>query len=280
MRAIAVAFAAIAILQGSNAEVLRARLHAYLTDYQPKLSALIADEVMVQQNVHGPKPTGGAGPRQFRTIRSEVAFIALPGDQQWLGFRRVNKVGNDAVDAQASSLATVLAAGDQDDYAKAKAMLAESARHNLGSPRTTNLPNLPLEFLHPRHAARFSVQEDGEERVEGRRTVRLVFVEQATPTLITAQDSASMRSVVTAWIERDSGRLWRADVITRDPAKGQWAFDHVVSVRFRAQPKLGLLVPANMLEQFFAGENRLGTSDASYTNYRRFQTSARIVPQP
>ena len=30
---------------------------------------------------------------------------------------------------------------------------------------------------------------------------------------------------------------------------------------------------------FFAGQNRNAFGDASYSNYRRFQTSARIVPQ-
>ena len=40
------------------------------------------------------------------------------------------------------------------------------------------------------------------------------------------------------------------------------------------------LVPAQMHEEFFAGANRRGWADATWiSNYRRFQTSARIVPQ-
>ena len=54
-----------------------------------------------------------------------------------------------------------LTAGAQDDYSKARAMLADSAKYNLGTPRTTNLPNLPLELLHQRNAHRFTVRWTG-----------------------------------------------------------------------------------------------------------------------
>ena len=41
-----------------------------------------------------------------------------------------------------------------------------------------------------------------------------------------------MQSTVTAFVEPD-GRLWRADVITRDPSQGGFAFDQVISVEFQ-----------------------------------------------
>lgn len=271
------AFVAIAVMllaQPPTADVLRARLAAYLTDYEPRLSALIADELLVQENRRGSRPTGGLGPHEYKTIHAEVAFIALPGDAGWLGFRRVTKVGGQAVTDAAASLNTALAAGAQDDYAKARAMLADSARYNLGTPRTTNLPNLPLEFLRPRNAHRFTVRVDGQQHVRGKRTTRLVFVEMVSPTIIRSQTGGDMQSTVTAFVEPD-GRLWRADVITVDRLK----FEHVVSVEFQLHRGLGLLVPATMHEEFFAGDNRNAWGDAAYRNYRRFQTSARIVPQ-
>jgi hypothetical protein len=56
-------------------------------------------------------------------------------------------------------------------------------------------------------------------------------------------------------------------------------FEHVVSVEFQQHRELRLLVPATLHEQFFADDNRDAPGDAAYRNYRRFQTSARIVPQ-
>jgi hypothetical protein len=274
MKVVAAALAITMLAQAPAADALRARLAAYLTGYQPRLSELIADELLVQENRRGSRPTGGLGPREYKTIHAEVAFIALPGDAGWLGFRRVTKVGGQAVTDSAASLNAALTTGAQDDYAKARAMLADSARYNLGTPRTTNLPNLPLELLHQRNAHRFTVRLDGQQHVRGKRTTRLVFVEMVSPTIIRSHTGADMQSTVTAFVEPD-GRLWRADVITVDRLR----FEHVVSVEFQQHRELGLLVPATMHEEFFAGENRDAQGDASYRNYRRFQTSARIVPQ-
>ena len=275
---IAVAALALSILAPEpTAQDVRTRLNTYLDGYEPKLSELIADEFMEQRNVRGDNPVGGVGPTEFRTLRSEVAFIALPGDAGWMGFRRVLRVGGRAVDDTLGSLNSVLAGGAVDDYARARAMLTDSARFNLGTPRTINLPNLPLELLHPRHAHRFSFRLAGEDRVRGKRTVKLVLVENVTPTIIRAVDNSDIRSIISAFVEPETGRLWRADVIARDPRPTRWTFDHVVSVEFKEERLLRLLVPATMHEDFFAGQNRKAYGKASYGNYRRFQTSARIV---
>ncbi len=88
-----------------------------------------------------------------------------------------------------------------------------------------------------------------------------------------------MKNVVLAWVDPD-GRLLRAQVRTRDARIGALQFDATVAVDFREDAKLGMLVPAAMQEAFFAGRARVGSGEAKYSNYRRFQTSARIVPPP
>lgn len=260
-----------------TAQEIRARLNAYLTDYEPKLSELIADERLIQRD-----ELKDGGPRETtltRRLDSEVAFIALPGGAGWLGFRRVLKVDGQPVFDTLGALNATLAAGPQEDYARARNMLTESARFNLGAVRTIGLPNLPLEVLQARHAGRFAVRIAGSERIDGHRTVKLVFVENVTPTIIRAQDGGDMRSIVSAFIEPDTGRLWRADVIIRDPRATVVEFDHIVSVTFENNRALGLLVPARMREDFFSGADRKAWGEAAYANYRRFQTSGRMVPQ-
>lgn len=96
MKAIAAALLGLLIIaQKPTAQDIREQLNAYLTTYEPRLSALIADESMTQRNVRGDsRSSAGVGPRELRTIKSEVAFIALPGDAGWMGFRRALKVDN------------------------------------------------------------------------------------------------------------------------------------------------------------------------------------------
>ncbi|MEY4093274.1 MAG: hypothetical protein RLZZ53_473 [Acidobacteriota bacterium] len=265
--------------QPADADAIRNRLDKYLVDYEKQLSTLVADERMTQRDGANRNANETAEPTKNREIISEVAFVGLPGDVGWLGFRRVVKVNGKALADAGPSLALVLSDGAKDDYDQARLLLGQSAEHNLGFPRTTNLPNLPLEFLHPRNRHRLHHRVDGMEKIRGTQTARMVFDEISTPTIIQRPDGGEMRSLVTAWIEPETGRLLRAQVKTRDARIGTQGIDNMIWVDFRADQQLGMLVPYEMKEDFFAGRFRDGSGTARYTNYRRFTTSARIVPQ-
>jgi hypothetical protein len=271
----------IAILaQVDDGDALRNRLDKYLLEYEPQMSALVADERLTQRD--GPSPEAfrqTAEPTKNRILESEVAFIGLPGNTGWLGFRRVLKVNGKAVKDIGTPLATLLSEGASDDYDQARLLLRDSAQHNLGMPRTTNLPNLPLEFLHPRNRHRLHHRLDGREKIRGIDTARLVFEEHSMPTIIQRPEGGDMLSLIMAWVEPSTGRLIRAQVKTRDARIGVRPFDNIIQVDFRLDEKLGLLVPFEMKEDFFAGRFREGTGTARYSNYRQFKTAARVVQQ-
>ena len=278
-------FAAIASLlvagamPAADADAIRDRLDKYLIEYEPRLSSVVADERMTQRD--GASQLANrrtAEQTKDREIISEVAFIGLPGDAGWLGFRRVLKVNGKALPDAGPALATILSDGAKDDYDQARLLLGQSAEHNLGFPRTTNLPNLPLEFLHPRNRHRLHHRLDGMEKIRGVTTARMVFEEHSTPTIIQRPDGGEMRSLVTAWVEPETGRLLRAQVKTRDARIGVLPYDNLIWVDFRMDEKLEMLVPYEMKEDFFAGRFREGTGTARYTNYRQFKTAARVIP--
>jgi len=253
--------------QPANVDALLARLDRYLLDYEPRLSELIADELMVQE------VSGRYQPRLEQRLDSEVAFVALPQNVGWLGFRHVKTVDNRPVALADASLTVALSTPGLE---RARALLNESARHNLGLPRTSNLPNLPLEFLHRRNRQRFAARDDGQETVRGIRTSRVVLLERATPTLIHNRDTGEdIPSVVRAWIDTRTGRLMRAEVETF--ASTSKRPENSIRVEFSENKELGLFVPTEMRETFPAGKPLRGTSVAKYTNFRRFTTSARIV---
>ena len=105
--------------------------------------------------------------------------------------------------------------------------------------------------------------------------------EHSSPTIIRRPEGGDMQSLVRAWVETKSGRLIRGEVRTRDARLGVLAaFDNVIRVDFRPDPKLGILVPYEMEEIFFAGRFRDGTGTARYSNYRQFRTDGRVVPPP
>jgi hypothetical protein len=279
MKPLLLIVAAATLMQTRSADDVLAKLDSYLAGYEPKLSELIADETMVQTSSE--QPSGLArdllspeyrSPR--RRLISEVAFIALP-NQAWLGFRHVKSVNDKPVEEGEASLASALRASS---YESAKALVEASAAHNLGLPRTTNLPNLPLEFLHPRNRSRLLTRTDGNDRIRGVQTIRVILLERITPTLIRKPDGSDMPSVVRAWIDPRDGRLLRAEVKTF-PSFESREYENSITVEFAANTALGLLTPVEMTEVFPVAFRRSGKSVAHYTNFRRFQTSARIVPQ-
>lgn len=269
MKVLAATIALLVATQTSRVDPVLERLDRYLEAYEPRLSELIADELMLQDG-HSTE-----GRRLRRRLASEVAFIALPEGAGWLGFRHVKSVDGRSVDADDASLGRALAASVTSNAARR--LLEDSARHNLGLARTTNLPNLPLEFLHKRNRLRFVVRWDGTERVRAISTVRIAFVERMTPTLIRNPDGSDLWSAVKAWIDPGTGQLLRAEVRSLAPHGHETT--NVIRVDFATHDTLGVLVPIEMHEEFPVGPNREGRSVARYSNYRRFQTSARIVPQ-
>jgi hypothetical protein len=280
MKLVAASIASLLLVTQSswNADPVMARLDAYLADYEPKLSELIADEAMTQEipaaalRLLRNRVSTSASPSR-RRLASEVAFIALPNGG-WLGFRHVKTVNNVKVHDSEASLGGVL---QKSALEAARELLDSSAAHNLGLPRTTNLPNLPLEFLHARNRKRLLPRLDGEDTVRGVRTSRIVLLERMTPSLIRNPNTGDdMPSVIRAWVDQ-RGRLMRAEVKTFPGPKAMEVAENTIVVEFAENKSLAMLVPVQMREKFPITTEYRGSSVATYSNFRRFTTSGRIV---
>lgn len=257
---------------------VRARLQDYLVAYERDLGSVIAEERMQQWPSGGVVTSRTLRESSKRTFVSEVAFVPLGGGAGWLGYRDVREVNGRTLRRTGPSLSTLLAGGSADAGGRARQVLIESARYNLGAARTINLPSLPLELLHARHQARFVTESARSEDAGRCRATRLELVESARPTIIQRPAGGDMPSRVSAWVEQKSGRLCRAEVQTRDAADGTSPFTSVIRVEFADDPRLRMMVPTGMTERFFMAPRGEGESEATYSNYRRFTTSGRLVP--
>ena len=282
MKTMAIATALTALVAAQdNGDAIRDRLDKYLLDYEPQLSSVVADERMTQRDgasrYANPKPpsrprTGRSFPKS-RSSGCPAMQAGLASAASSLSTARRSRTRPVAGGAPDGRRLGRLRPGAPAAYRKARGTIS-------GAPRTTNLPNLPLEFLHPRNRHRLHHRLDGMEKIRGINTARMVFEEHSTPTMIQRPEGGDMQSLISAWIEPDTGRLLRAQVKTRDARIGVLPFDQSIAVEFRADEKLGMLVPYEMKEEFFAGRFREGTGTARYSNYRQFRTAARIVPPP
>ena len=147
MRPAVLVLAAISFQSSPALDSVLSRLDAYLAEYEPRLGQLIADEDMTQT-----RPPRSRAATLFRhRLKSEVAFVRLPGDGAWLGYRSVKSVNGRSIMQSSERLLELLARGPEEQR-RAATIARESARYNLGEPGTINVPTLPLEFLRNRHS--------------------------------------------------------------------------------------------------------------------------------
>lgn len=267
---------AVAAAGASELPAAAARLRIYLDEYEPQLSALVAEERFEQ--VIRMAPRGVAISRSVlerRVLISDIGFVRLPGaDTAWLAHRRVQRVDGRVVPDGQADLGQLLTGRTEDRSAAAARIATENARHNLGYPRTVNVPTLPLHLLHARNAAAYTVALENVRREDGRQVARLLFRERGSGRLVAHEAGSFVRTEVEAWVDAANGTLRRARV-TLVPPRAAYQ-DHVVDVVFGSHPQLGLHVPTEMKETLWYRGNFEGT--ATYSQYRRFDTAARIVP--
>lgn len=253
---------------------------AYLEAYQSKLIAITADELYEQQvTVIERGFAGSARPatRARRRLDSDVAFVRLPGSEDWAGFRDVQSVDGKVVKGTGIRLSELLST-NADVVTQAMAMTMASAKYNLGSARTINMPTVPLEVFHPRHRSQFSHRLNGNESIRGARTVQVIFEETGSPTVIKRSDTlGDVQSSGAAWVEPKSGKVWRVEVVFRDPGTVPKLADARLRVEFAMDRRLETMVPVEMRETFYVPGAR-GEGKATYKHFRRFETGARIVP--
>jgi hypothetical protein len=273
--AMALAFAIGLIAQPADVDAVLEQLDAYLDKYEDELGSLVADEDFRQEI---PPLPGNGTYSQKRRLESEVAFLRLPGGSEWFGFRRSKFVDRKPVGDIHQSLANLLSIGNTDTLAQAQLLVAQSSEHNLGLPRTINMPTLPLELLSGHYRHRFEIVHAGTGKVRGRAVNLVDFSEQGSkPIIYTA--GHELHSRIRAWIDARTGAVWRAEVVMQ--GKDRRPGPSKIRVEFALDPKLQVIVPVEMREEFgVANIASRGTGVAKYSNYRRFQTSARIVPPP
>lgn len=209
MRMIAPLFGTLLLMdvaQAPSADQVRDRLDAYLLAYESELSALIATETLSQRiNPRRDSRLRLVDPGAERKLISEVAFVGLPGEDGLSGFRRVVRLDGRPVDAPGASLTELLLTQSPRDVARQ--LLDQSATHNLGVRRNTNVPSLPLELLHPRHRTRFTHTVKGRDRLAGTAVMVMVAEETSVPSLSRLSASTSARTPASAsWSRRRCGR--------------------------------------------------------------------------
>jgi hypothetical protein len=265
------------------------RVGHYVRQFEDDFAIVVSDEDYTQQDVVNTEP-GGRRSSVARRLRSEMVFAWLPETQSWLAARHVLTVDGAPVADSKDRMDAALAAPGPEGRARIRRLRDEGARFNIGRVyRNFNDPTLVLQFLDPGYQGRFAFSLVGKERANEVDAWKIAFAERGPPSLITAPAS-DLPSNGLVWIGRVDGTVVRTSLTLKDAATNTRA-DIVVD--YRRSPKLGIEVPVRMVETYMQQALVDGASPgtprklvtmreriecvATYSNFRRFETSGRLV---
>jgi len=240
------------------------------------LPALVADE-RYEQRRDGVR----ASPDAQRSLVSEFGWLMVPELGETIGVRDVRTVDGEPISHSEVQLHDLLAGRSSNAAADLRALLAASARHNLGEvDRNFNFPTFPLIYVRPvnRTRSKWSVDSSDANQVIVR------FEERDHPTLVRSQQRADVPATGHCRLDRHSFALEQCAVtLTEDHVRGfDRALTYSMSVDFGAEPRLAIRVPVEMRDDLLIRFRRSKTDQriigtATYRNYRRFETGARLV---
>ncbi len=289
---VAVSVGAIASGQADRSDGL-ARLGAYVDAWERELGSVVADETYQQTVVRTLRSGSVRGlsgpPRESRELVSEFTLIHFDeGVSEWTGFRSVRLVDGKPVVVRGPSLSQLTNDTSltwTERWARVRDM---SAAFNIGSiARDVNLPTFALAGLRTVNQTRFIYSTPRIERVDGEALTALKVRERARPTLVSGLGGRDVPLEGTVWFDARDGRVHRTEVLLRDRVSAPPGTpDHAepdqdliskITVVFGPDANVGTWVPVEMRERYDNSWGEVTTGHATYTNYRRFRTSGRIV---
>ena len=258
---------------------LSERASRYVQQLDRTLVALVGEEQYEQRSFEA---RGGRPPtEQRRRLQSRVAWVRLARVDDTVAVREV-------LASPSSRLHDLLSAPAGELEANVRALLDESAAQNLvpGS-RNINFPTFSLVYLRDAHLERSRWKTDGR---EGILTV-LSFRERQRPSIVRSDAGHHLSAQGRFWIEELTGRVERAEVQLAGRewvGNGDEARPRNVEVRIRYRQevgyapdeRLGVWLPSRMIDRYertASGSVLEVTGEATYSNYRRFETRGRVV---
>jgi hypothetical protein len=278
---------------GPSIDAILSRAGDMVRRFEREFALVISDERYEQKEVTTDTAARVVRAHTQRVIKSETLFAWVPEQRAWLTARNVLAVDGKAVADSRQRLDSILADGGPESRERLRRLRDESARFNVGRIyRNFADPTLVLQFLDPGYQSRFSFSFVGVEKAAGVSAWRVAFSERARPAVIQTPTSDVM-SAGTVWISQADGSVVRTVLTLRDEETNTTAS---IEVEYSPDARLGIRVPARMSEvyaqQALTNVARRGEPSrlvslferiecvATYSNYRRFETSGRLVSPP
>jgi hypothetical protein len=279
---------------GANAKVVKplpvavTAAMAHAARFAEQAATLLAEEHYLQEVKT--RPSSGSRSSMSRTstagitierrvLDSEVALIHVIDGQLWLLARDVQRVdGKPVPEAQRIPLPTVHPSSAPEALKKFKEIAAQGARFNIGAiSRDLNIPTLAIWLLTPAISTRLAFSEAGKETINGKSCDVIRFKEKGEPYLFDADGEPKPVSG-RFWIDGAQSIVVKTELILEGRSSAIATSRAQVTVSYGFEPALSAWVPQTMIERYDGRASpAFVTGTSTYTNYRQFGVTARIV---
>jgi len=223
-----------------------------------------------------------------RELRSDLLLFWPPTLESWVEFRDVYEVDGKAVRDRQDRLEKLFLQPCEMALAQARQITDESARYNIGDIRRDfNIPTFAFHVLNPTVRQRFKIKKVTEEVVQGIGTWMVRLDEKERPTLIrNRDDDRDIPSVVTLWIDPESGSILKTQITVCDVHADRQAR---ITVLFRLDSRLGIWTPAEMYEIYDHPQQKISArfyrkpdssftvlGRATYSNFRQLEVETEV----
>ena len=267
--------ASVSAQEPSLATVL-ARAGVYVLDFQRQLSGIVAEETYVQDVRPMRSFMPGTSTNAHRVLKSDLLLVKPVGADRWIQFRDVFEVDGKPVHDRNERLMKLFLEPSASTATQVQRIVEESFRYNIGNlSRTVNVPVLALVVLSPQSQSRFNFKRAGQ--TSGPDAAWIVEYREVEPqTMIRTNDDHDMPSRGRFWIEPETGRVRRSELIAENLTIGG-----LIDVTYQLDSGVGLLVPAEMRERYeLRRDNSRVIGTATYGRFRQFQVKVdeKIAP--
>jgi VWFA-related protein len=272
---------------------LLGRASAYVEHFQKVCAAMVAEEQYVQVlkiwigtppapdtdpelewKAKGDPEHGGrrSSPVRRRQLLSDMLLVQAPG-QTWVGYRDVAEVDGEPIRDRTARVQRLFLSAHPEDRRQLDRIAAESARFNIGTDRTLNLPTFPLQTVLASTTGHFLWTRYPDELRDAGCCAIVGLREVKSPTLVRTWDDHDIPVTGRLWIEPRTGRVTRATLQFGGPIS---QVEGAVDVTYGATPNVDVLVPRRLWEwirrqdQDHLGRPVFVEGRATYTDIRRF----------
>ncbi len=206
-------------------------------------------------------------PTQKRTLRSDFLLVKPEGSADWFPFRDVYEVDGSIIRDREGRLAKLFLK-DASSVAldRAREIAQESSRYNIGDVmRTINNPVIALAFLERSYQKRFAFTLGKADPSLGATAWAIEYKEVVRPTLIRGDGDSNLPTSGRAWIDVETGRVLKTEFVIESPS-----ITARVTATFRPDQRLGINVPAEMIEEYKPSAGGRISGKATYGRFRQF----------